>query len=223
MSGPGETITVALVDDVDLVRRGLRDIMAGHPSLRFVEWDPRRTSRPVDIVLHDAFAPGAGGRDDVEELRGRRGVGRLVVYSWDADRARVSEALRAGADGFLAKGLGADALVVALVRVHHGERVVARGPEPGGDEEAGWPAIGRDWPGRGQGLTCREAEVVGLISQGLSNQEIATRLYLSINSVKSYIRTAYRKMQVERRSQALLWALDHGLDGRVHVEVHGAA
>ncbi|MDO9498020.1 MAG: LuxR C-terminal-related transcriptional regulator, partial [Nocardioides sp.] len=54
-------------------------------------------------------------------------------------------------------------------------------------------------------------EVVALITQGLSNQEIADRCYLSINSVKTYVRTAYRKMQVTRRSQAVLWGIAHGL------------
>ena len=63
---------------------------------------------------------------------------------------------------------------------------------------------------RAQGLTCREAEVVALITQGLSNAEIARRSYLSINSVKSYIRTAYRKMGVTTRSEAVLWGVGYG-------------
>ena len=68
------------------------------------------------------------------------------------------------------------------------------------------------WPGQSQGLTARESEVLSLITQGLSNQEIADRCYLSINSVKTYIRTAYRKMGVTRRSQAVLWGLAHGFE-----------
>jgi two-component system, NarL family, response regulator LiaR len=58
----------------------------------------------------------------------------------------------------------------------------------------------------------RESEVIALITQGLSNQEIADRCYLSINSVKTYIRTAYRKMGVARRSQAVLWGIQHGFE-----------
>ncbi len=69
-----------------------------------------------------------------------------------------------------------------------------------------------DWPGKAQGLTVRESEIVALITQGLSNQEIADRSYLSINSVKTYIRTAYRKMGVERRAQAVLWGIRHGFE-----------
>jgi DNA-binding CsgD family transcriptional regulator len=66
------------------------------------------------------------------------------------------------------------------------------------------------WPGRDAGLTAREAEVIALITQGLSNQEIAEHASLSINSVKSYIRTSYRKMGVTSRTNAVLWGLDHG-------------
>ena len=68
------------------------------------------------------------------------------------------------------------------------------------------------WPGREWGLTEREAEVLALITQGLSNQEIAERSYLSINSVKTYIRTAYRKIGVTRRSQAVVWGMKHGFE-----------
>ena len=91
----------------------------------------------------------------------------------------------------------------AIEAVHAGEIVVPpRGRKVGPD--AG------DWPGRGAGLTAREAEIIALITQGLSNQEIAQRSYLSINSVKTYIRTAYRKMGVASRSQAVLWGVKHG-------------
>ena len=67
-------------------------------------------------------------------------------------------------------------------------------------------------PARSTGLTAREAEIIALITQGLSNQEIAERSYLSINSVKTYIRTAYRKIGVERRAQAVLWGIKHGFE-----------
>jgi DNA-binding CsgD family transcriptional regulator len=78
------------------------------------------------------------------------------------------------------------------------------------------PTADRDttgqWPGREHGLTARESEVLALITQGLSNQEIAERTYLSINSVKTYIRTGYRKIGVGRRSQAVAWGMRHGFE-----------
>jgi DNA-binding CsgD family transcriptional regulator len=66
------------------------------------------------------------------------------------------------------------------------------------------------WPGQAEGLTPRESEVLSLIVSGLSNQDIALRLFLSINSVKTYVRTAYRRMGVRSRSQAILWGIEHG-------------
>lgn len=67
------------------------------------------------------------------------------------------------------------------------------------------------WPGREEGLTPREAEVIALVTSGLSNNEIADRTHLSINSVESYIRSAYRTMGVTSRSKAVLWGIDHGM------------
>ncbi|WP_193609164.1 LuxR C-terminal-related transcriptional regulator [Nocardioides lijunqiniae] len=61
-------------------------------------------------------------------------------------------------------------------------------------------------------LSSRETEILSLIVRGLSNQEIADAAYLSINSVKTYIRTAYKKMGVTRRSQAVVWAMQHGFE-----------
>ena len=65
-------------------------------------------------------------------------------------------------------------------------------------------------PGRDRWLSAREAEIVALITQGLGNEEIADRTYMSINTVKTYIRTAYRKIGVDSRTRAVLWGVDHG-------------
>ena len=78
-----------------------------------------------------------------------------------------------------------------------------------GDHETSVGGAG-DWPGRSAGLSPREAEVLALIARGLSNQEICDRAHVSINSIKSYIRSAYRKIGVKSRTQAVLWALAHG-------------
>ena len=67
------------------------------------------------------------------------------------------------------------------------------------------------WPGRSHGLSSREAEVIGLITQGKTNDQIARQLYLSPNTLKRYIRTAYRKIGVERRSQAVAWGYENGM------------
>ena len=84
------------------------------------------------------------------------------------------------------------------------------GSGSGEGSEGGDGVEGADWPGREIGLTQRESEVLALITQGLTNQEIADKAYISINSVKTYVRTAYRKIGVSRRAQAVSWGMDHG-------------
>ncbi len=95
-------------------------------------------------------------------------------------------------------------ILAALERVMDGEIVVL----PGENESSVYGA--GDWPGRTSGLSPREAEILALIAQGMSNQEIAERVFLSINSIKTYVRSAYRKIKVTRRSQAVLWAVENG-------------
>ena len=95
-----------------------------------------------------------------------------------------------GASGYLSKTLPAHDLVTAIEAIADGN-VVISDPPP-----RSRPAAGLDWPGRTEGLTDREAEVLALITQGQSNSEIAQVMYLSINTVKTYIRSAYRKIGV---------------------------
>ncbi len=127
-----------------------------------------------------------------------------MVYTWHTKAEQVNRAMDAGIHGYVSKAVDAQTLCDAVVRVHGGEQVIEPKPVPE-EVEAG------NWPGREEGLSARESEVVSMITQGVTNEEIAKACYLSINSVKSYIRSAYRKMGVERRSQAVLWGVEHGM------------
>ncbi|MBO4145996.1 response regulator transcription factor [Kocuria rhizophila] len=199
-------ISLALLNDYPVIVEGLARMLQDHPRLRVVERDSGRLpDHGADVVLYDAFAATERGTAEVARLVAEPRYRKVVVYTWNVSADRVSEALGMGTDGFLSKELSADELAEALVRVHEGQRVVS--PEPV-REDISLP----DWPGRPEGLSAREAEVVGLITQGFTNDQIARNCYLSINSVKSYIRSAYRKMGVERRSQAVLWGVQHGMD-----------
>lgn len=208
--GAGRPLRLAIVNDAEIIVAGLArmlapyadrvqvvDLTAGQPGQR-----PRV---PVDLVLHDTFGEPA---PRPSESAARTGAGpRRVVYSWTDDPAAVRAAMDAGAAGYLTKTLPAAELVDALLAIGQGHRVVrgviAADHPPG---VSGQP----DWPGRSAGLSGREAEVLALITRGMSNQEIADHTYLSINSVKTYIRTLYRKLGVNRRSQAVRWAMEHG-------------
>ena len=195
-------IRLAIVDDYAVVIAGVAALLADH-RIDVVETE---ASLPVvsdvDIVLYDTFGQVQGDGLDLEDFVRDSGA-KVVIYSWNLQPELVDRAVESGASGDLSKVLTGTEIVAALERIMAGETVVLSGSHETSVDGAG------DWPGRSVGLSPREAEVMALITQGLSNQEIADRAYLSINSVKTYIRSAYRKAGVQRRSQAVLWGLAH--------------
>jgi two-component system, NarL family, response regulator LiaR len=207
MSPSGRPLRVAIVNDYDLVVAGVAAMLAPHHErISVVELDSNLpVVSEVDVILYDTFAQVQGDGVDLEDLV--RGSGaRVVIFSWNTQPDLVERAIRKGAAGYLSKELTSEEVVGALETVHEGKIVVPQSSRPMVHEAEG------DWPGRDAGLTAREAEVLALITQGFSNQEIAERSYLSINSVKTYIRTAYRKIGVTRRAQAVIWGMKHGFE-----------
>jgi DNA-binding NarL/FixJ family response regulator len=156
--------------------------------------------READVILFDTFGRLPDGDQKLRKVVAENG-GKVVVYSWE-DYPEES-ALQHGAVGYLHKGLNAGELVAAIVAIHDG------GPrrEVSGDDE---PVL--TWPGQVVGLSQRESEMLSFITRGLTNDEIARRSYLSINTVKTYIRTAYRKIGVTSRSQAVAWGYRNGFE-----------
>jgi NarL family two-component system response regulator LiaR len=201
-------VRVAIVNDYEIVIAGIAALLA--PFADRIEVIERDGQMPVvsdvDVILYDTFGQVQGDGVDLPRLVSG-GSAKVIIFSWNTERGLVSRAMALGARGYLSKSADAAEVVAVIERVHAGERVVPRS-----DAVDGAGAERGGWPGKAQGLTAREAEVIALITQGLSNQEIADKCYLSINSVKTYIRTAYRKMDVARRSQAVLWGLSHGFE-----------
>jgi DNA-binding NarL/FixJ family response regulator len=202
----GTPITVALVDDYDIVLAGVAHMLARYGDrVRVVEMDANKPIvEAVDIALYDAFAQAEADRDQIAVLVNNPKARRVVVYTWNFEPGLIASARRQGVDGYLSKTLAARDLVSALEAVHAGEVVVS---EPPARPRS---AVGLDWPGRGEGLTDREAEILALITQGKNNAEVAALTYLSPNTIKSYIRTIYRKIGVSSRTQAVLWGVGHG-------------
>ena len=199
-------ITVALVDDYDVVVIGVANILGKYPErVVIAEIDTNKPlSDEVDVVLYDSFAQPESDHDEIKVLVDNPRARKVVVYTWNFHPDLVEQARRQGVHGYLSKSMPADDLVAALEAVHAGEVVVSEPPP------RARPASGSDWPGRDTGLSDRESEVLALITQGKSNDEIAGLTYLSINTVKSYVRSAYRKIDVDSRTQAVLWGIDHG-------------
>jgi DNA-binding NarL/FixJ family response regulator len=206
---PSETsrpILVALVDDYDVVLAGVAKMLYRYRDrVLIAEIDATTSlSDTVDIALYDSFAQPESDHEEIAGLVASPRARRVVVYTWNFHPDLIESALRQGAHGYLSKTMTARDLVAALEAVHAGE-VVISDPPPRARS-----APGLDWPGRGEGLTDREAEILALITQGKSNAEVATLTYLSPNTVKSYIRSIYRKIEVGSRTQAVLWGVDHG-------------
>jgi DNA-binding NarL/FixJ family response regulator len=198
-------LRLAIVDDYPLVVAGVASFLASE-RIDVVETGAMTTVvTDVDIVLYDTFGQVQGVGIDLEDFVRDSGA-KVVIYSWNLQPALIRQALVGGASGYLSKLLTGPEVVDALERVMRGEIVVITG-----DHETSVGGVG-DWPGRSEGLSPREAEVLALITQGLSNQEIAERVFVTINTVKTYIRSAYRKIGVTRRSQAVLWGVGNGFE-----------
>ncbi|MEU8238374.1 response regulator transcription factor [Actinoplanes missouriensis] len=214
-------ISVLLADDQALVRTGFRMILENAPDMRVVgeasdgaeAAQSVRAVRP-DIVLMDVRMPGVDGveatrRICADDTDGRTRV--LILTTFDLDEY-VYAALRAGASGFLLKDTLAPDLLSAIRVVTRGESVVA-------------PSVTRRLldryvtageapvvaPTALESLTDREREVLGLIARGLSNAEIAGRLFLSEGTIKTHVSRVLTKLALRDRVQAVVFAYECGL------------
>ena len=200
-------VRLAIVNDYEIVVSGLASMLEEHRDRVHVVEINAQTAvlSDVDVVLVDTFGKLPRDGDALDDLI-RESSAPVVLFSWELPDDSVASALRAGAGGYLSKSLRADEVVDALEAIRDGEVVVLTSSATV-DEGS---SDGFEWPGQIEGLSPREAEVLAFITQGLSNQEIAETTYLSINSVKTYIRTAYRKIGATRRVEAVSWGIQNG-------------
>ena len=206
MTSAGRPVRVALVDDYDVVLMGVARMFDAYRDRVLVcEIDANEdVEDPVDVVLYDSFAQPEADHDEIKYLIDHPRACRVVVYTWNFHPDLITSAREKGARGYLSKTLAARELVAAIEAVHAGEEVISDPPPRSRS------AIGLDWPGRAEGLTDRESEILALITQGKSNADVARLTFLSPNTVKSYIRSVYRKIGAGSRTQAVLWGVKHG-------------
>ena len=206
VSSSGRPVTVALVDDYDVVLKGLAHLFDDYRDrISVVEIDANASvADTVDVVLYDSFAQPESDHDQIAELIDNPRARHVVVYTWNLQPELVDAARRLGVHGYLSKTLPAAELVAAIEAVSAGEHVVS-------DERGrSASAAGLDWPGKREGITDRESEILALITQGMSNADVARLTYLSPNTVKSYIRSVYRKIGATSRVEAVLYGVRHG-------------
>jgi DNA-binding NarL/FixJ family response regulator len=212
-------VRVVLVNDDEIIMEGLQGMLARHGDrvelaggvLLSDDVAEMATALNADVVLFDINIKGTNGLEVAAQMVADKPPFRVVVFTDDADERRLFEALRLGFSGYLLKSLGGAQLADHLVRVRDGEivvdptmatRIAMRAAHLGG---------GRIWPGSQLGLSQRESEVLSLLVDGLSNRLIAAQLVVGEETVKTHLRSIYRKLGVNDRAQAIATALRQGL------------
>jgi DNA-binding NarL/FixJ family response regulator len=203
--------TVVLADDQRVVREGLATLLGLLPDLDVLGTasDGEEAIALVeklhpDVVLMDLRMPRCDGVAATRRLREAGSTTHVIVLTTYADDRSVVEALRAGARGFLTKDAGAEEIGRAIAAVVRGDAAI----DPAVQHHLVAAVAGPELP---DGLTPREAEVLALIAQGLSNGEIAAQLFVSEATVKSHVNHLFAKTGVRDRAQAVSYAYKNGL------------
>jgi DNA-binding NarL/FixJ family response regulator len=209
-------IRVLLVDDHQVVRRGLRTFLEVQDDIEVVgeagdgaEGVALTEELLPDVVLMDVKMPGMDGIDALRKLRELANPAKVLIVTSFTEQRTVVPALRAGAAGYVYKDVDPDALAGAIRSVHAGHVLL--------QQEIAGALLADDTPGsgtgRGSSLTEREREVLALIADGRSNREIARALVLSEKTVKTHVSNILMKLDLADRTQAALWAVRHGMTG----------
>jgi DNA-binding NarL/FixJ family response regulator len=209
-------IRVLVADDHQMVREGLRALLSESEGVVEVVGEAANGDDAVslaealrpDVVLMDLLMPGTDGVEATRRLRDR-GVGsRVIILTSFDDEARVRDAIRAGAIGYLMKDVLKSQLVDAVQAAARGVPTLHPQAQRHLMREVAAPPA----PSPFAALTGREVDVLRLIARGESNKRIAAELCLSIGTVKGYVSAIFAKLGVGDRTQAALFAHKHGLD-----------
>lgn len=220
-----ESIRIMIVDDHPVFRQGLRDVLETEPELEVIAEaaDGEQAIavadevRP-DVILMDINLPTMNGLQVTREIKTRRPATSFVMITGYDDAEQVFHALRVGAAAYCPKDITPEALIRVIMAVHAGNFVVDA-KVMSHDEVVTWleqkvgrlgSELGADMEEYLAPLSPREMEILEQVTRGMSNKEIAYRLGISHQTVKNHMTSILRKLRVDDRTQAAVYALSRG-------------
>lgn len=211
-------ITIVIADDHPLIREGIRKIVELEPGFKVIAEAENgqeavnlaRKHKP-DVVLMDINLPVMNGIEATKIIYGELPQTHVLALTIHDDEEYIIELLRSGVSGYVLKDIKAEELVKAIFQVSQGYQVI----HPGiAQKVVGYiqkkdpeVSISRSE----EDLTDREREILAQVSLGKSNREIARELFISEKTVKNHLTNIFRKIRVNDRTQAALYALKHGI------------
>jgi DNA-binding NarL/FixJ family response regulator len=199
-----DEITCLIADDHEVVREGLRLSLLRSPHIRIVgEAADGETAvslaerRRPDVVIMDLRMPGMDGLEATQQIVERVPGTRVLVFTAYSERSLLARGLESGATGYVLKEAPHETLLRAIERVAAGESFI---------DPALMPAFVQGREGA-ETLTQREREILQLLADGMSNADVADRLYISQETVKSHVRHILAKLEADTRTQAVAIAL----------------
>jgi DNA-binding NarL/FixJ family response regulator len=202
-------IRLMLVDDHEIVRRGLSELLETHEDLQVVAQASSLEEalaidlEPVDVAVLDVRLPDGSGVDLCRSLREQRPDLACLMLTSFPDNEAISASVLAGARGYVLKNVRGDDLVNAIRRVANGEMLLT--PEQiERSRERLRRQVAEDI--RLESLSAQEGRILELLSEGLSNREIAAEMFLAEKTVKNYVSNLLAKLGFQRRTEAALFA-----------------
>ena len=206
------TLRVLIVDDHAMVRSGLKDFISAFEWMEAVgeaangvEAVEFCATHGVDVVLMDLVMPLMDGSEATQRILALGVPAKIVALTSFHEQDMVEKALQAGATSYLLKNVSAEELAAAILAAHAGRSTLA--PEA----TAALVDATRERPRIGHDLTQRERETLTLLVQGLSNNEISARLFVSMPTVKFHMTNIFAKLGAKNRVEATTIALEHRL------------
>ncbi|MBP2646008.1 MAG: degU [Firmicutes bacterium] len=215
------SIRILIADDHALLRQGIRNVLELEPDFMIVaeagdgeEALNKVEEIDIDVALVDVNMPKYNGLEVTKRLHQIKPSIKVIVLTIHDDESYVVEVVKAGASGYLLKDIEPGMLIKAIRTVYNGESFIYPtlakklfGQITRGNDEVNAGTANMMQRRRGERLTMREIEVLQLIAKGLSNQEIAGKLFLSEKTVKNHLTNIFRKIEVVDRTQAVLYSI----------------